>query len=195
MLNDNNDTNTAALDLVSMVHAIDEQLAAAGQVPLLPKASRAVVTRRFVHFVVADDSFVVPIGLLVETGHLPDVTPLPNVNPSLRGVINFRGDVLPLFDLRCLMGHDHAFGESGERMMIVKTANSQGACALAVDRIAGLISLVPEDMQPAMNSYTNGFWDRQDSPIRLLDLERLFHHLSTEINLEEANPCSKNSII
>ncbi len=184
--------NTAALDLVSMVHAIDEQLAAAGQVPLLPTASRAAVSARFIHFVLADDSFAVPIGLLVETGHLPDVTPLPNVSPSLRGVINFRGDVLPLFDLRRLMGYDQAFGESGERMIIVKTANSQGACALAVDRIAGLISLVPEDMQPAMNSYTNGFWSRQDSPIRLLDLERLFHHLSTDIHLEEANSCSKN---
>ncbi len=182
----------SALDLVSMVHAIDEQLAAVGQIPLIPKTARALPSQRFIHFVVAGDSFAVPIALVIETGHLSPVTPLPDVNPALRGVINFRGDVLPLFGLRRLLGYPDAEDSGGERMLIVKTANSQGLCALAVDKISGLLSLAAEDLSPANSGFSSGFWDRLGSRIRLLELERLFHHLSTESHLVEALPCSKN---
>ncbi len=182
----------SALDLVSMVHAIDEQLAAAGQIPLIPKAARAVPSQRFIGFMVAGESFAVPIALVVETGHLPAVTPLPNVGTALRGVINFRGDVLPLFGLRPLLGHPDAADSGGERMLIVKTANSQGLCALAVDKISGLLSLAAEDLSPAHSGFSSGFWDRLGSRIRLFELERLFHHLSTEPHLVEALPCSRN---
>ena len=174
------------LDLVSMVYSIDKQLAAAGQIPLLPQPLRALPTQRLIHFAIAGDSYALPIAQVIETGHLPDVTPLPNVNPSLRGVISFRGDVLPLFDLRRLLGHVDSFESPGEKMLIVRSANSHGSCALAVDRVVGLIALWPEEMTPTSNNFTSGFWDRQGSLIRLLNLERLFHHLS-DPNQVEAN--------
>lgn len=50
----------------------------------------------------------------------PDVMPLPGAPPSLLGVFNLRGDVVPLFDTARLLGLDHA--PSADQVTVADTA-------------------------------------------------------------------------
>ena len=143
---------------------------------------------RYIHFWMAEKSFAIPINQVIESGRLTDVAPLPCVNQAIRGLINLHGEIVPLLDLRSLLGNIHGNCLTEEKMLIVRTGNSEGACGLAVDRVSGMLALEPNEFRsiaPAdtdlAGAFINGFCDRQGSLIRLLDLERLFDSLSGKV--------------
>ena len=144
--------------------------------------------QRYIQFWMAEESFAIPIGQVLESGRLTDIAPLPCVNDAIRGLINLHGEIVPLLDLRIILGNIHGDCPAEERMLIVRTGNSEGACGLAVDRISGILALEPNELRsisPAemdlAGAFVNGFCARQDSLIRLFDLERLFDNLSGKV--------------
>jgi len=163
--NESSPSNT--IDLLGMANAIQGK-------PLL----RQAVGKRFIQFELGTDTYAVPITQVIETGPLPDLTLLPAINPSIRGVINFRGEVLPLLDLRLLLAYTDSFAAKGESLLVVRTTNSSGPCGLAVDRVMGLLALAESDIQPPVRNFTTGLSNRQGQLVHLLDLEILFHNLS-----------------
>lgn len=116
---------------------------------------------RFIQFALADQSFAIPITQVLESGSLPPITPLPAVHPAVRGVINYRGDILPLLDLSAMLGTE-ATGRN-EKLLVVQSTASQGPCAFAVDQVLGLRSA-------PLSQHTN-----------LLDLDLLFQRLLTPL--------------
>ena len=161
-------------DLASMAYTIDK----------VDSATKL----RYIHFWMAEKSFAIPINQVVESGRLTEVAPLPCVNEAIRGLINLHGEIVPLLDLRSLLGNIHGNCLTEEKMLIVRTGNSEGACGLAVDRVSGMLALDPNEFRsfaPAdtdlAGAFINGFCDRQGSLIRLLDLERLFDSLSGKV--------------
>ena len=163
-------------DLASMVYAVNES------------HSPGVGRLRYIQFWMAADAFAVPIAQVIESGRLPDVAPLPCVHEAIRGLINLHGEIVPLLDLRSMLGNNYGDGPPDEKMLIVRTGNSEGACGLAVDRVAGMLALEPNDIQnltpsdtTAEGGFVNGLCERQGNRIRLLDLERLFDSLSGNV--------------
>lgn len=143
---------------------------------------------RYIQFSMAEDSFAIPIGQVIESGRLTDVAPLPCVNEAIRGLINLHGEIVPLLDLRSLLGNIHGDCPPDEKMLIVRTRNSEGVCGLAVDRVAGILALDTHELQnlnpsttDLAGTFVNGFCERQGSLVRLLDLERLFDNLSGKV--------------
>ena len=55
---------------------------------------------------VADRLFGIDIASVQEMLELPDQTPIPNLAANCRGVINLRGRVVPVTDLRITLGID-----------------------------------------------------------------------------------------
>lgn len=118
------------------------------------------VSGKCIHFLLGGQSFAAPIASVVECGDLPSITPLPATHASLRGVIHFRGEILPLFDLHQLLGGANSLPSPAEKLLVIHTPGSPGPCAFAVDRVAGLISS-----------------DSLHGAIQLLDWELLFQQL------------------
>ena len=58
----------------------------------------------FVIAIVRRQDFAFPVACVQEVLTLPDVTPVHTGDPALRGVINLRGRILPLVDLRVQFG-------------------------------------------------------------------------------------------
>lgn len=59
---------------------------------------------RYVMVRVGGQRFGLPVGLVVEMLRLEGVTPLPQGPPHLRGVIDLRGRIIPIYDLRSSLG-------------------------------------------------------------------------------------------
>lgn len=62
------------------------------------------------------------------------ITPLPSPVAELLGVAGFRGDVVPVYDLRALLGHP---SREKPRWMVLALAADKSSIALAFDRLEG----------------------------------------------------------
>ena len=71
----------------------------------------AVAERRFLTFRVADQCYALPGEEVSEIILIPPVARLPHSPKSLMGLANLRGSVLPMIDLRSLLGRG-AFTQS-----------------------------------------------------------------------------------
>ena len=94
---------------------------------------------RFVAFELAGEPYALPFECVLSTDRIPRSTYVPGMPGHLRGVLNLRGEIIPLVDLRILMGIDAA--TPGGRMVVIRDSGAGKApLALVVDRLTGLTS-------------------------------------------------------
>jgi hypothetical protein len=60
--------------------------------------------RQYLRFALADGAYAVPIDAVREILELAPITPLPQMPPFVRGVMNLRGAVVPVIDLAARYG-------------------------------------------------------------------------------------------
>lgn len=73
---------------------------------------------------------------------------IPSANPTLIGVIELRGDLVPVYDLAAPLGL------SSERGRIVVIDDVEGTIGLAVDDVRELVHVEPGDFAPAPTAST-----------------------------------------
>jgi purine-binding chemotaxis protein CheW len=114
------------------------------------KTSKSASEVEFVTFYVGDLLIGVDINQLDEINRLVDITPVPHAPSYVRGVVNLRGEVVTVIDLRKILGLEESKNTGQNRNVIV---NSQGEqIGLLVDRIADVVRASPEDLdEPPAN--------------------------------------------
>lgn len=111
---------------------------------------------RFVSFELAGKPYALPFECVVSTDHIPRSTFVPGMPAHLRGVLNLRGEIIPLVDLRMLMGIDAA--QAGERMVVIRDpAAGKTPLALVVDRLLGLTSISASEISKVPGEGEPGF--------------------------------------
>lgn len=60
--------------------------------------------KSFVGFVLGDVSYALPIGRVKEIANPLDIVPLPHAPPAVIGVADYRGEVVPVVDMRVRFG-------------------------------------------------------------------------------------------
>ena len=93
---------------------------------------------RYVVFAVREMIFAVPIGRVLETDRMTPVTPLPGAALGVKGLTNLRGDVVPVIDLRDLLGWSPPANPTNRRMLVIQDGHRQPLTALLVDQVKGL---------------------------------------------------------
>ncbi|MBY0507149.1 MAG: chemotaxis protein CheW [Bryobacteraceae bacterium] len=96
---------------------------------------------RYVVFAVREMLFAVPIARVLETDRMTPVTPLPGAAPGVKGLTNLRGEVVPVIDLRDVLGWAPADNPAGRRMLVIQDGNRQPLTALLVDQVKGLAGI------------------------------------------------------
>ncbi len=131
---------------------------------------------KFAIFKIGDEDFGVSINRVVEILKSQKIYSLPELPDFLSGVINVRGDVAPLLDLRLRFGM-HA-SEKKRRIIIVRSEGEK--IGLLVDEIDEIISLAAEDLiaPPSIfkglkTEYLKGLGKKEGRIIILLNLDRL----------------------
>lgn len=134
----------------------------------------------YLSFGLADDLYAIPIVKVREIlGGAQRVTRIPNSPAFLKGLINLRGSVLPLVDVR------EEFGLPAgpyDRFTVVIVAEVAGAVVgLAVDSVVDVVSLGERDIQPppanlsaqVRADFIAGLAEVGDRLLVLLDLDRV----------------------
>lgn len=133
---------------------------------------------RYLLFSAGEAIFAVAISAVQEIVGMQHTTTLPESQPYLRGVINLRGNVLPVIDVRLKLGLPGR--EYDDRTCIIIVNGERGASGLIVDTVCEVCNIPYESISPPphcvldqASDLLHGVAMVNDEPRMILNLERL----------------------
>lgn len=145
-----------------------------------PTRHEATAARQYVTFTVGDAEYGVDIMEVREIKGWTQATRLPNAPPYVRGVMNLRGVMVPVFDLRARFGGPPT--EVTRTHVVVIVAVAQRALGILVDAVSDIVTIEREAIRPvpeidgfaAATHYLAGLVSVGERMVALLTLDRLF---------------------
>ncbi|HEV2271829.1 MAG TPA: chemotaxis protein CheW [Steroidobacteraceae bacterium] len=102
----------------------------------------------FLVFRLGEDEFGLPIDAVVEVARVPEqITRLPKTPKFLEGVVNLRGEILPVIDQRRRFDMPPLGQVDGRRLIVVKTERHRAG--VIVDTVSGVLRSAPSAVEPA----------------------------------------------
>ena len=101
----------------------------------------------FVVFRLGDDEFGLPIDSVVEVAQVPaQITRIPKAPKFLDGVVNLRGDVLPVVDQRRRFDMPKLDQAEGRRLVVIKTEHHRAG--IIVDSVSDVLRTTADAVSP-----------------------------------------------
>jgi purine-binding chemotaxis protein CheW len=143
-----------------------------------------------VGFRIGDETYGVPIGTIREIVRVPSITAVPNAPESIEGVINLRGKIIPVMDLRKRFHQAEIKSDKKNRILVVELENR--LLGLIVNSASEVIKIPPSEIAApgivfadADSSYVTGVGKLHGRLIILLDIAKLLYRPELK-RLEEA---------
>jgi purine-binding chemotaxis protein CheW len=134
---------------------------------------------RFLTFTIENNVYGLPIRFVIEIIGIQTATKVPETPDYVKGIINLRGRIIPLIDVRLKFGKEEI--PYTERTCIIVIDVNSIAVGLIVDKVDDVLTL--EDHQIALpppgvalgyeNRYLEAIGKAGDMVLLLLDAERL----------------------
>jgi purine-binding chemotaxis protein CheW len=149
-----------------------------------------------VGFQVGRETYGVSITSLHEIVRVPEITAVPDAPDYLEGVINLRGKIVSVMDLRKRFGEQHRALNKQNRILVVE--HSGRLAGLIVDSASEVLKIAAEDVEPApavfqdggLNCVT-GLGKVKGRLVVLLDVNKLLAPGSLQIKASDAKPGAK----
>jgi purine-binding chemotaxis protein CheW len=133
---------------------------------------------QLVTFNVGEEEFAVDILNVQEINRMTDLTRVPNSPAYIKGVINLRGKVIPIIDLRKRL--ELAFKENDSNTRIIVIEINEKVVGFIVDRVNEVMRISKDNMEspPTMVSgidkdFITYIAKLEDRLLILLDLEKV----------------------
>ncbi len=137
-------------------------------------------TQQFLTFSLCEQEFGIEILRVQEIKNYSRVTPIPNSPPNVKGVMNLRGTVIPIVDLRNTLGMPQA--EYDKFTVIVVVNIESRIVGLVVDAVSDVMDVNQADIEvpPTLASDTttsviDGIAKAGDRLITLLNISKLIN--------------------
>ena len=141
-------------------------------------AHDAPAQMQFISFAIDGDQYGVDIMAVREIKEWSNVTHLPKQPEYVRGVLNLRGVMVPIVDLRCRFGDGHTETTPTHIIIIVQIDERQ--VGLLADSVLDIVSFetdkiqaVPRSAQPPTADFLAGLATHDNTMIALIDLPNL----------------------
>ena len=154
--------------------------------PVLPSQEEIKSSWSGIGFSLLQQRLLAPMGEVVEMLEVPQATKLPGVQPWVIGLANFRGRLIPLFDLEAFFGGRLSGNRSRHRVLVLEMGELYAG--LVVSEVFGMQHF-PQDL-PAIDlpeaaeklaPYSKGAYELNDlvwttfSPFHLVRDPRFFN--------------------
>ncbi len=140
---------------------------------------------KYLTFTVDNEEYGIAIRCVTEIIGMQPINTLPEVPAFVKGVINLRGKIIPIVDMRSRFGRDQA--AYTDRTCIVVVETTRLAAGLIVDQVSEVMVIdedniePPPDIQlPDSRHYISGIGKVQSEVKLLIDCEKLFDN--NEVN-------------
>ncbi len=142
------------------------------------RSEHAATQNQFINFAIGTDQYGVDIMAVREIKGWSDITRLPKQPEYVRGVLNLRGVIVPILDLRCRFGQGLTETTPLHIVIIVQIKGRQ--VGLLADRVLDIVSVdaaqiqqVPRTAQGATSDFLSGLATHDKTMIALIDLPDL----------------------
>jgi purine-binding chemotaxis protein CheW len=143
-----------------------------------------------VGFRIGNETFGVRIASVREIVRVPEITSVPSAPETVEGVINLRGKIIPVMDLRKRFGHVDIQPDKKNRILVVELDNK--LVGLIVNAASEVLKISPSDIEAPSSvfaegesSYVTGVGKLKGRLIILLDVSKLLQQQEVK-RLEEA---------
>ncbi len=150
---------------------------------------------QYLTFKLDGESFATEISKVREVLEYTQITPVPRSPEFMQGVINLRGSVVPVVDLRLQFGMA-AIKQTVDSCIIIIEVNIEGTSTVLgalTDSVQEVIDLKPEQLEPAPsfgtridNDFVQYMGKLEDRFVIVLDMNKVF-------SLEQINKVEKTS--
>ena len=140
-------------------------------------------TNQYLTFRLDEEIFALEIGKVREVLDFTAVTKVPRTPEFMRGVINLRGSVVPVVDMRLKFGMPRTDKTVNTCIIIVEIVLDKETTILGAlaDSVQEVLELEPDQIEPAprigtrLNTeFIQGMGKREEQFIILLDIDRVF---------------------
>ena len=131
---------------------------------------------RFLLVALGPAVYALGLASLIEVSHWGTVTPLPNLPAWLLGVMNLRGDIFSVIDLRAFLGVTAPPVSRRARLVLVRAPQQALATALLVDQVREMCHLTAAQILPGATPkapYLAGQAEYKGQTIQVLDVAQL----------------------
>jgi purine-binding chemotaxis protein CheW len=135
-------------------------------------------TQRFLAFTLAQEQYAIPLLRVKEVIAMTEATPVPYTPPHFKGIINLRGQVISVIDLRAKLKMAKSEGQPETSIIILDLAPL--CLGAVVDSIDSVLALEPEEISPTpdiettvQGQFLNGVARKDKKLILLLDIESI----------------------
>ena len=138
---------------------------------------------KYLTFVLGHEFYGLAVLKIREIIRMLDITAVPQMPEYVRGVINLRGKVIPVIDLRIKFGLSQASTTERTCIIVVQVIGASGTpslMGLVVDAVEEVVTLVPADIEPTPDfgtslktEYILGMAKVKGTVKTLLDIDRV----------------------
>jgi purine-binding chemotaxis protein CheW len=146
-------------------------------------------TASYITFKLGNEEYGIELVKLRELIGLLEITRLPRAKPHIRGLINLRGKVIPVVDLRVKFGMPPAEPTHQSVIMVVEldAGNAGSTSGVLVDEVLQVRAIRAQEVEPAPElsehvdmSFIHGVGKVDARVVFLLDIARILRHDTSE---------------
>ncbi|MCT4621631.1 MAG: chemotaxis protein CheW [Marinisporobacter sp.] len=133
---------------------------------------------KFLTFTLGDECYGIEIRYVTEIIGLQPITEVPELPEYIRGIINLRGTIIPIMDVR--LRFKKSFREYNDRTCVIVIDIKDLSIGLIVDSVSEVLSILEENIvnPPEMgrslqNKYIKGIGKVENHVKLLLDCDKL----------------------
>ena len=135
--------------------------------------------KQYIVITFGNEQYGIDISYVDNIVRMQKITRVPKAQPYFKGVINLRGEVVPVMSLRLKMGLEDDVFTNTSRIIILKI-EQKGVLGIIVDEVKEVVTLgtneidkVSGDMKNAKVSFIDGIGKNGDELISLLDIHSI----------------------
>ncbi|MFW6266000.1 MAG: chemotaxis protein CheW [Halanaerobiales bacterium] len=141
--------------------------------------SNVSAKNQFVAFQIGEETYGINIMLVQEIIRYNEPTRVYNANPMIKGLINFRGQVIPIIDMHKKFNLKEV--EYDKYTVVIVFEANEKTMGMIVDRVSDIVSFADEDIQIVDQEFADdiktehlkGIAKAEDEIVFLLDPERV----------------------
>jgi purine-binding chemotaxis protein CheW len=140
-------------------------------------------TRSYIHFNIANENFAIIVNRVLEILHLQQLTKVPNASDYIKGILNFRGTIVPVINLHKRFNFNQQEQE-GEVVIIAEIMHkeSQVLLGLLVEEVSDVIEFEFKDIRTVPDigikynpDFLEGFIEMDSKLIMVLNVDRVLN--------------------
>ncbi len=136
-------------------------------------------TKQYISVKIGEEKFGIDIGYVDNIVRMQKITRVPKAQIYFKGIINLRGEIVPVMSARIKMGLEDDVYTDKSRIIILKLED-KGEIGLIVDEVCEVVTLVVDEIEkPTVdaaakkNLFINGIGKNGDELISLFEISAI----------------------